>query len=110
LPCYRCDTVQTDPVKGASTWQRGVIADSQVLICPPCQRTHDWRADLDRCAQCAGIRLVRRLGETVCLDCQHTGPGLPAGAPAAVPQQQRDRPLAAEVETALRRVLREPPR
>lgn len=109
MPCYRCFTVQTDPAKGASPWQRGVIADSQILVCPLCQQTHDWRADLDRCTVCGSTRLVRRLGETSCSDCQQTGPGLPAGERTGVPQDQSSRPLAAQVETALQRVLRQPP-
>ena len=25
MPCYRCERVQTDPVKGPSLWKRGVI-------------------------------------------------------------------------------------
>lgn len=109
MPCYRCDTVQTDPAKGASPWQRGVVADNQVLICPICQHDHDWRADLDRCARCGSNRLVRRLGETTCLDCQHVGAGVPAGPRIGVPAERGDRPLAAEVATALERVLRQPP-
>ena len=109
MPCYRCDIVQTDPAKGASPWQRGVIADAQVLVCPVCQQTHGWRDDLDRCASCGGNRLARRLGETCCLDCQHIGPGVVATNPDAVAPSQRARPLAAQVETALQRLLREPP-
>jgi len=49
MPCYRCGARQTDPGKGPSPWKRGVIADEQVLVCPDCQQTHDWTADLDRC-------------------------------------------------------------
>lgn len=109
MPCYRCDTVQTDPAKGASPWQRGVIADRQILICPLCQQTHGWRGDLDRCAKCGATSLVRRLGETTCLECRHTGPGAPAASRVVVPQEQQLRPLAAQVETALQRVLRQPP-
>lgn len=109
MPCYRCDTVQTDPTKGASPWQRGVVNDVQVLVCPLCQQTHEWRSDLDRCAACGARRLVRSLGETRCLDCQHVGAGIPAGSPERMPPPQRDRPLAAQVENALQRVLRQPP-
>ncbi|MEO6713639.1 MAG: hypothetical protein ABIM89_09455 [Mycobacteriales bacterium] len=107
MPCYRCDIVQTDPPRGASPWQRGVIADRQVLICPVCQQSHDWRADLDRCAGCGSTRLARRLGETSCSDCGRVGPGLPGSAD--VVRGETDRPLAAQVETALERVLRAPP-
>lgn len=109
MPCYRCDTVQTDPIKGASSWQRAVIADRLILVCPLCQQTHDWLADLDRCAACDSTRLVRRLGETSCQECQHVGSGAPAAAPVVVPQDRQPGPLAAQVETALRRVLRQPP-
>ena len=104
MPCYRCDTVQTDPVKGASPWQRGVVADTQILICPVCQQSHGWRADLDRCAECGATRLVRRLGETTCLECHHTGSGSPADAGVTL-VDHGVRPLAAAVETALERVL-----
>jgi len=109
MPCYRCDTVQTDPVKGASPWQRGVVADNQILICPVCQQSHGWRTDLDRCAECDATRLVRRLGETTCLECQHTGAGIPAQAGMVLPVARGERPLAAQVETALERVLGSPP-
>jgi hypothetical protein len=109
LPCYLCDTLQTDPAKGASTWQRGVVLDVQVLVCPTCQVEHDWHADLDQCAECLSTRLVRRLGETTCSDCGHVGPGNPAVtrervAPSALPQHS----LADDVERALERVLRQP--
>ena len=105
MPCYRCATVQTDPVKGSSPWQRGVIADHQILICPVCQQSHGWRGELDRCAQCGATRLVRRLGETTCLECEHTGAGVPAVATGGPPSESVERPLAAQVRTALERVL-----
>ncbi len=116
MPCYRCGTRQVDPDRGDSPWKRGVVADSQVLICPGCQSSFDWRAALDRCPVCASARLVRRLGETECRDCGsvrppaagvgpaiagrpgETGPGGAAGGPAAPG-------LAEEVEQALERVL-----
>ncbi len=109
MPCYLCDTIQTDPVKGASAWQRGVILDAQVLVCPTCQVEHDWRADLDQCTACLSSSLARRLGETSCAECGHVGPGVPAVtregvAPPAPPQ----RSLADDVERALERVLRRP--
>lgn len=107
MPCYRCDIVQTDPSRGASPWQRGVIANSQVLICPVCQQSHEWRADLDRCAGCGSTRLARRLGETSCLDCGQVGAGVAGAAPAV--RGDTDRPLAAQVENAIERVLRTPP-
>jgi hypothetical protein len=69
MPCYRCSTRQTDPGKGPSPWKRGVIDGAQVLICPACQRGHDWQADLDTCASCGSTLLVRALGETRCKAC-----------------------------------------
>jgi hypothetical protein len=46
-----------------------VRADRQVLICPACQASTDWAADLDRCPVCGSVHLVRRLGEAECRDC-----------------------------------------
>jgi hypothetical protein len=69
MACYRCGTRQVDPARGHSPWQRGVRGDQQVLICPTCQGSHDWKADLDHCGQCGSVRLVRRLGEGECRDC-----------------------------------------
>lgn len=60
---------QVDPARGASPWKRGVRSNQQVLVCPDCQGSHDWMADLDRCARCDSTRLVRRLGEVECRDC-----------------------------------------
>jgi hypothetical protein len=69
MPCYRCGVRQTDPSRGQSPWKRGVRRDSQVLICPRCQATDDWMADLSHCPRCASVHLVRRLGEVECRDC-----------------------------------------
>jgi len=69
MPCYRCGVRQTDPGRGQSPWKRGVRRDSQILICPACQASHDWTADLDRCGQCSSVHLVRRLGEVECRNC-----------------------------------------
>jgi hypothetical protein len=69
MPCYRCGVRQTDPGRGQSPWKRGVRRDSQILICPACQASHDWTADLDRCGQCSSVHLVRRLGEVECREC-----------------------------------------
>jgi hypothetical protein len=69
MPCYRCGARQVDPDRGESPWRRGVRADRQVLICPGCQSSFDWMADLDRCPVCASAHLVRRLGEVECRDC-----------------------------------------
>jgi hypothetical protein len=126
MPCYRCGTRQVDPDRGESPWRRGVRGDRQVLICPGCQAAVDWTADLDRCAVCASVHLVRRLGEAECRDCgsvgqaivaatlsddAHAGPGGPIGSlePAAAQDTTTDEAmssLAEEVEQALSRVLR----
>ncbi len=124
MPCYRCGTRQVDPDRGQSPWKRGVRADHQVLICPGCQESFDWAADLDRCAVCGGVHLVRRLGEVECRDCGHVrepadslgaDSGVssdarggqartPGGDPGAGPG--RGTPgLAEDVERALARVL-----
>jgi len=97
MPCYRCGARQTDPGKGPSPWKRGVIKDEQVLVCPDCQATHDWVADLDRCESCGSTILVRALGETRCRQCSFTK--------TALPDQERtgDTTLADEVAAALRR-------
>src|SRR5260221_6804221 len=73
MPCYRCGTRPVDPDRGSSPWLRGVRADRQVLICPECQSDGAWVTDLDRCALCASIHLVRRLGEVECRDCGAAG-------------------------------------
>jgi hypothetical protein len=84
MPCYRCGTRQVDPDRGESPWKRGVRGDRQVLVCPGCQAAFDWTADLDRCAVCGGIHLVRRLGETECKDCGCVrDPAADAGVAAA---------------------------
>lgn len=102
MPCYRCGARQTDPVRGASPWQRGVRHESQVLICPDCQRLHDL--DLDTCSTCGSTVLICRLGEVECRSCgavrmarssEALGP-----APVTAPPG-----LSAEVEAALNRVL-----
>lgn len=96
MPCYHCGARQTDPGKGPSPWKRGVINDEQVLVCPDCQQTHDWMADLDRCESCGSTLLVRALGETRCRDCSFTK------AAVHVPRSS-DSSLADEVAAALRR-------
>jgi len=69
MPCYRCGVRQTDPGRGQSPWKRGVRRHSQILICPGCQDMADWMAELDRCARCSSVHLVKRLGEVECRDC-----------------------------------------
>jgi hypothetical protein len=73
MPCYRCGTRQVDPDRGESPWRRGVRRDRQVLICPGCQGAFDWASDLDKCAVCGSVHLVRRLGEVECRDCGSVG-------------------------------------
>jgi hypothetical protein len=69
VPCYRCGMRQTDPERGKSPWRRGVVRDQLVLICPACQESADWTAELERCAKCRSAHLIRRLGQVECLDC-----------------------------------------
>ena len=117
MPCYRCGTRQVDPDRGESPWKRGVRGDRQVLICPGCQSSFDWMADLDRCPVCSSIHLVRRLGEVECRDCGSVGQPVvaassgaagidaePAGH-AAGPDAGTAPGLAEEVELALAKVL-----
>jgi hypothetical protein len=97
MPCYRCGARQTDPGKGPSPWKRGVIADEQVLVCPDCQGTHDWVADLDRCGGCGSTMLVRALGQTRCRQCAWTKDA------GAEPEREVSDSLAKDVAAALRR-------
>ncbi|WP_188187090.1 hypothetical protein [Nonomuraea sp. SYSU D8015] len=101
MPCYRCGARQTDPVRGASPWQRGVRNESQVLICPDCQRLHDL--DLDSCGTCGSTALICRLGEVECRSC---GAVWMARSDATLAVSVEPPPgLSAEVEAALNRVL-----
>jgi hypothetical protein len=102
MPCFRCGTRQSDPVRGASRWRRGVRADRQVLVCPGCQSTVDWAADLDRCVGCGSIALICRLGEVECRDCgeARSAERLVEEPEALVPD------LSEEVAAALDRVLK----
>ena len=131
MPCYRCGVRQTDPERGKSPWRRGVVRDQLVLICPACQDSTDWTAELERCAKCRSAHLIRRLGQVECLDCGLVrepeavtlvpvgGPdaaagtpsaGRPSGAAAGAPSGGRpsgaaDTTLADEVSRALDRLL-----
>ena len=127
MPCYRCGARQVDPDRGESPWKRGVRADRQVLICPACQSSVDWSAELDRCPVCSSMHLMRRLGEVECRDCGDVRepsppaagvtaagvspiPGVaPAAGPDSVPGGDPEfgatPGLAEEVELALARVL-----
>jgi hypothetical protein len=46
-----------------------VVHDQLVLICPACQESADWTAELERCTRCRSAHLIRRLGQVECLDC-----------------------------------------
>ncbi len=106
MPCYRCGTRQVDPARGHSPWCRGVKGDAQVLVCPGCQASADWTADLDKCRQCGSVHLVRRLGEVECRDCGMTvAPDSPLAAEPARPSAGRAPGLSEEVALALERVL-----
>jgi hypothetical protein len=134
VPCYRCGVRQTDPERGKSPWRRGVVQDQLVLICPACQESADWTAELERCAKCRSAHLIRRLGQVECLDCglvrepeaastpgsargltpgldRGLDPGLvPVGGPDAASRAAAGRPaadsaLAEEVGRALDRLL-----
>ena len=121
MPCYRCGVRQTDPERGKSPWRRGVVHDQLVLICPACQESTDWTAELERCAKCRSAHLIRRLGQVECLDCGLVRepeavslvPARAAGGPGAAARvSARGRPpgavdtaLADEVGRALDRLL-----
>jgi hypothetical protein len=106
MPCFTCGARQTDPVRGASPWKRGVRADRQVLICPSCQTTLDWATELDRCAACDSTALVCRLGEVECRIC---GNVRSADRPAEDPAPPEAPGLSDEVAQALDRVLKKGP-
>jgi hypothetical protein len=126
VPCYRCGVRQTDPERGKSPWRRGVVHDQLVLICPACQESTDWTAELERCAKCRSAHLIRRLGQVECLDCglvrepeavtlvPARGASVPgAGVPGAAARPSAadrlpgaaDTALADEVSSALDRLL-----
>jgi hypothetical protein len=77
-----------------------------VLVCPACQESSDWTAELESCARCGSVHLIRRLGQVECLDCglvREPGAALvPAGGPAVA---SPDATLAEEVGRALDRLL-----
>jgi hypothetical protein len=86
--------------------------DQLVLICPACQESSDWTAELERCAKCRSAHLIRRLGQVECLDCglvREPEPSLvpvAAGrASAAAGRSAADAALADEVSRALDRLL-----
>ena len=115
MPCYRCGVRQTDPERGKSPWRRGVLRDELVLVCPTCQESGEWTAELESCSRCASTHLIRRLGQVECLDCGLVRepealrtPGLvPAARPrsASTAAGRPDAALAEEVGRALDRLL-----
>ena len=112
MPCYRCGVRQTDPSRGQSPWKRGVRRQSQILICPGCQDTVDWMSEMDRCARCSSVHLVKRLGEVECRDCgaivtpEDSGEtGSAESGPAGPGVAGRGPDLSEEVARALDRVL-----
>jgi hypothetical protein len=102
--CFVCGARQTDPVKGGSPWQRGVVRNEQVLGCPDCQASGAWTAVLDRCGSCGATALVRRLGETACRSCGHVGESVPVPSVSPARSAERDA-IAAEVAAALDRAF-----
>jgi predicted amidophosphoribosyltransferase len=106
MPCHRCGARQTDPVRGASPWRRGVRAGEQVLVCPDCQLDRDWTADLAHCAACGSARLARALGGTRCKDCgaeDHVTPETAPAAEAAPEPRTGVTTLSEDVHAALER-------
>lgn len=111
MPCYRCGVRQTDPERGKSPWRRGVVREQLVLICPACQESSDWTADLEHCSQCRSAHLIRRLGQVECLDCglvrEPEASLIPVGGGEAglSAPGRADTALADEVGRALDRLL-----
>ncbi|GAA0832030.1 hypothetical protein ACFQVD_44670 [Streptosporangium amethystogenes subsp. fukuiense] len=103
MPCFSCGARQTDPIRGASPWTRGVCDETQVLICPDCRRTHE--VELDTCSSCGSVALICRLGEVECRSCGSVRLARADGRPAVACAPG----LADEVEAALARVLRRVP-
>jgi hypothetical protein len=97
---------QTDPERGKSPWRRGVLHNDLVLVCPACQESGEWTAELESCSKCASVHLIRRLGQVECLDCGLVREPEAALVPAAPPAGGRsDTALAEEVGRALDRLL-----
>jgi hypothetical protein len=92
-----------------------VLRDELVLVCPACQESGEWAAELESCSRCASVHLIRRLGQVECLDCglirepevalipaARSRPPRP-GAPGRI--ARADTALAEEVGRALDRLL-----
>jgi hypothetical protein len=105
MPCYRCGARQSDPVRGPSPWKRGVRNSEMVLVCPDCQREHEWTADLDRCSSCGSTSLSRALGETACKAC---GTVVAKAEGHEEPVHESAPGLSDEVSAALERAFRRP--
>jgi len=81
------------------------------MVCPDCQERSDWTAELDRCPRCGSTALVRRLGQTICRDCESASDAsgravaTDSARTAAEPLETADDMLAAEVAAAIDRVL-----
>jgi hypothetical protein len=117
MPCYRCGVRQTDPERGKSPWRRGVVRDQLVLVCPACQESGDWTVELESCARCGSVHLIRRLGQVDCLDCglvrEPAASLVTTGAPGSVrpvpatsgDATSGDSALSEEVGRALDRLL-----
>lgn len=69
MPCYRCGRIQTDPVRGASPWARGLVGGELILVCPDCQEDGTWTRELTRCKECGNTRLSKVMGVVVCRAC-----------------------------------------
>src|SRR5258708_26807396 len=124
MPCYSCGARQSDPERGPSPWKRGVVREHLVLVGPACQRRPGGSEELQSCARCESLHLIRRLDQVECLDCRLVREAAPEDAAAeqsapedtacddAAPEDAApaggpagDGALAAEVASALRRVL-----
>jgi hypothetical protein len=79
--------------------------DQLVLICPACQESADWTADLERCGKCRSAHLIRRLGQVECLDCGLVREPEASLVPSSGPGDLADTSLADEVGRALDRLL-----
>jgi hypothetical protein len=87
-----------------------VLRDELVLVCPACQESGEWTAELESCSRCASVHLIRRLGQVECLDCGLVREPEVALVPAArrvvaSPTASPDAALAEEVGRALDRLL-----
>src|SRR4051812_37968359 len=101
MPCFICQTRQTDPERGPSGWKRLVRAGEQVLICPECARKPGCDAAADRCPSCGATSLSKSLDVVRCRDCGSTSA---TAAPSAEGRSSQP-DLSAEIAQAVDRVL-----